>query len=69
MNSFKIVIPARLGSTRLPRKVLRDVAGKPMVQRTWEAAQGAGADEIVIATDHEEVGLCKVFLYRYGWDV
>lgn len=62
MNSFKIVIPARLGSTRLPRKVLRDVAGKPMVQRTWEAAQGAGADEIVIATDHEEVlAVCRAF--------
>lgn len=62
MAAFKVVIPARLGSTRLPRKVLRDIAGKPMIQRTWEAAQSAGAEEIVIATDHEEVfAACRAF--------
>lgn len=59
---FKIVIPARLGSTRLPRKVLREVAGKPVVRHVWDAAQRAGADEVVIATDSEEVlAACRAF--------
>ena len=35
------VIPARLASTRLPRKVLRDIAGKPMLQWIVEAALAA----------------------------
>lgn len=60
--SFKVVIPARLGSTRLPRKVLREVHGKPVVRYVWEAAQQAGADEVVVATDSEEVlAECKAF--------
>ena len=50
------VIPARLGSTRLPRKVLRDIAGKPMVEWVWRAAVASGQmDEVVVATDSEEV--------------
>ena len=53
--SFKVVIPARLGSTRLPRKVLRDVAGKPLVRHVWEAARASGAEQVVIATDEELV--------------
>lgn len=53
--NFKVVIPARLGSTRLPRKVLRDVAGKPLVRHVWEAAQRSGAQQVVIATDDETV--------------
>lgn len=52
---FKVVIPARLGSTRLPRKVLRDVAGKPLVRHVWEAARMSGAEQVVIATDDETV--------------
>lgn len=64
--SFKVVIPARLGSTRLPRKVLREARGKPVVQWVWEAAQQAGADAVVIATDSEEVlQACR----RFGADV
>lgn len=60
--SFKVVIPARLGSTRLPRKVLRDIAGKPLVRHVWEAARKSGADEIVIATDSDEVlQACQAF--------
>ena len=53
--SFKVVIPARLGSTRLPRKVLREIAGKPLVQYVWEAARMSGADQVLIATDDESV--------------
>lgn len=52
---FKVVIPARLGSTRLPRKVLRDVAGKPLVRWVWEAARASGAEQVVIATDDPSV--------------
>jgi len=50
------VIPARLASTRLPRKVLREIAGKPMVEWVWRAAVGSGQmDEVVVATDSDEV--------------
>ena len=63
MSGFRIVIPARLGSTRLPRKVLRTLAGKPLVQWTWEAAcQVAGPASVVIATDDAEVlAACTAF--------
>lgn len=60
--SFQVVIPARLGSTRLPRKVLLDLAGKPVVQWVWEAATAAGAASVTIATDAEEVAaVCRGF--------
>lgn len=60
--TFNIVIPARLGSTRLPRKVLREVAGKPLVRHVWEAARRARAREVVIATDDREVqAACAAF--------
>lgn len=46
------VIPARLGSTRLPNKVLLLIAGKPMIQHVWEEAQKIqGLDEIWVACD------------------
>lgn len=62
MSAFKVVIPARLGSTRLPRKVLRAVHGKPVVQWVWEAAQRAGAQQVIVATDSDEVlGACRAF--------
>jgi 3-deoxy-manno-octulosonate cytidylyltransferase (CMP-KDO synthetase) len=53
--NFKVVIPARLGSTRLPRKVLRPVHGRPLVQYAWQAACASGAAEVVVATDSPEV--------------
>jgi 3-deoxy-manno-octulosonate cytidylyltransferase (CMP-KDO synthetase) len=50
------VIPARLASTRLPRKVLRTLLGKPMIEWVWRAAQASGLmDPVVVATDAEEV--------------
>lgn len=59
---FKVVIPARLGSTRLPRKVLCEIGGRPVVQHVWEAAQQGGAAEVIIATDSDEVmQTCKAF--------
>lgn len=53
--SFKIVIPARYASSRLPGKPLADLAGKPMVVRVAERASQSGASEVLVATDHEDV--------------
>ncbi len=55
MNDFKIVVPARFASTRLPGKPLADIAGKPMVVRVAEAAAQAGASEVLVATDDQRV--------------
>lgn len=52
---FKVVIPARYASTRLPGKPLLDLGGKPMVVRVAERATLSGAAEIWVATDHPEV--------------
>lgn len=52
---FKVVIPARHASTRLPGKPLLDIAGKPMVVHVAEQAKASGADEVVVATDHQEI--------------
>jgi 3-deoxy-manno-octulosonate cytidylyltransferase (CMP-KDO synthetase) len=50
------VIPARLGSTRLPRKVLREIAGEPMIGWVYRAARACPLlDQVLIATDSEEV--------------
>ncbi|MBT9333274.1 3-deoxy-manno-octulosonate cytidylyltransferase [Acidipila sp. 4G-K13] len=50
------VIPARLASTRLPRKVLREIAGEPMLVWVWHAARAcARLDQVIIATDSAEV--------------
>jgi len=50
------VIPARLGSTRLSRKVLRLIAGRPMVEWVYRAASDSGVmDRVLIATDSDEV--------------
>ena len=51
-----IIIPARLASTRLPRKLLLCETGKPLVQHTYEAARRATRPAgICVATDHEEI--------------
>jgi 3-deoxy-manno-octulosonate cytidylyltransferase (CMP-KDO synthetase) len=55
------VIPARLASTRLPRKVLREIAGKPLLAWVVEAARACPQfDQVLVATDSEEVAdLCR----------
>jgi 3-deoxy-manno-octulosonate cytidylyltransferase (CMP-KDO synthetase) len=55
------VIPARLGSTRMARKVLRPIAGRPMVEWVWRAVRGSGLmDPVVVATDADEVAeVCR----------
>lgn len=50
--AFKVVIPARFASTRLPGKPLLDIGGKPMVIRVAEQAAQSGAQQIIVATDH-----------------
>lgn len=52
---FRIVIPARHSSTRLPGKPLLDICGKPMVLRVLDRALEAGADEVWVATDHQGI--------------
>ncbi len=52
---FKVVIPARYASTRLPGKPLLLIAGKPMLQWVYERACAAQADEVLIATDDERI--------------
>ena len=63
MSTLRIagVIPARLASTRLTRKVLRTIAGRPMVEWVWRAAQSSGLmDPVLVATDSEEVAaVCR----------
>jgi 3-deoxy-manno-octulosonate cytidylyltransferase (CMP-KDO synthetase) len=60
------VIPARLASTRLPRKVLRDIAGKPMLQWIVEAALASPKlDRVIVATDSDEV---MALAAERGWE-
>lgn len=54
-TSFVVVIPARFQSTRLPGKVLADIAGKPMIQWVVEKAQLSGARKVIVATDNDDV--------------
>jgi 3-deoxy-manno-octulosonate cytidylyltransferase (CMP-KDO synthetase) len=59
------IIPARLASTRLPRKVLREIAGQPMIARVYETAkQSTLLQDVIIATDSEEV---MQFAQARGW--
>ena len=62
--SFKVVIPARHASSRLPGKPLADIAGKPMVVRVAERAVQSGASEVLVAIDHEEV---RTAVERHGF--
>ncbi|MEY6432443.1 3-deoxy-manno-octulosonate cytidylyltransferase [Thioalkalicoccus limnaeus] len=64
--TFKVVIPARYGSTRLPGKPLVDLAGRPLVQHVYERACASGAEEVLIATDDERI---RAVCHRFGADV
>jgi 3-deoxy-manno-octulosonate cytidylyltransferase (CMP-KDO synthetase) len=52
---FRVVIPARFASTRLPGKVLRELRGRPMIEHVHRAAQASGARQVVVATDDGRV--------------
>jgi 3-deoxy-manno-octulosonate cytidylyltransferase (CMP-KDO synthetase) len=60
------VIPARLASTRLPRKMLREIGGKPLIGVVYEAVRSSPLlARVVIATDSEEImNVCR----QHGWD-
>jgi 3-deoxy-manno-octulosonate cytidylyltransferase (CMP-KDO synthetase) len=61
------VIPARMASTRLPRKILREIAGRPMLAWVYEATQRCiGLNDVIVATDSEEIfAVCE----KNGWHV
>lgn len=52
---FFVVIPARYGSSRLPGKPLRQLAGRPMIEHVWRNALGSNAREVLVATDDERI--------------
>jgi 3-deoxy-manno-octulosonate cytidylyltransferase (CMP-KDO synthetase) len=59
------VIPARLASTRLPRKMLLELAGEPMLAWVYRAARACAAlDQVIIATDSTEI---MDLAQRYGF--
>ena len=61
------VIPARIESTRFPKKILADINGKPMVAHVAERALGAKKlDRVIIAIDSEET---KNALYNYEFEL
>ena len=59
------VIPARLASTRLPRKMLREIAGKPLIGAVYEAVRSSPLlADVIIATDSDEImSVCR----QHGW--
>ncbi|MBT4804153.1 MAG: 3-deoxy-manno-octulosonate cytidylyltransferase [Legionellales bacterium] len=52
---FKVIIPVRYASTRLPGKPLLDIAGKPMIWHVYNRAVESGAVDVVIATDNNKI--------------
>jgi 3-deoxy-manno-octulosonate cytidylyltransferase (CMP-KDO synthetase) len=60
------VIPARLASTRLPRKMLREIAGKPLIGVVYEAVKACSLlTDVIIATDSDEImAVCR----QRGWN-
>ena len=54
-SPFKVVIPARYGSSRLPGKPLVDIGGRPLIAHVWEQARASTAAEVIVATDDERI--------------
>ena len=52
---FRVVIPARYASTRLPGKALIEIAGKPMIQWVYERSRASRASEVIVATDDARI--------------
>lgn len=53
--SFTVLVPARLQSSRLPRKIIADIAGLPMVVRVAQRAAQSKAQRVVVAADDDEI--------------
>ncbi|MGH6611225.1 MAG: cytidylyltransferase domain-containing protein, partial [Burkholderiaceae bacterium] len=59
-NDFIVIVPARLASTRLPRKPLVDIGGVPMVVRVARQAAQSHAAQVIVAADSEEtIDACR----------
>jgi 3-deoxy-manno-octulosonate cytidylyltransferase (CMP-KDO synthetase) len=59
---FRVVIPARYASTRLPGKPLREIAGRPMIEHVWRRAAASGATDVIVATDDPRIAAaCEAF--------
>ena len=54
-KEFLIVIPARLESSRLEKKLLKEINGKTIIERTWKKCLESQAKEVVVATDSTEI--------------
>jgi 3-deoxy-manno-octulosonate cytidylyltransferase (CMP-KDO synthetase) len=54
-----VVVPARLGSTRLPNKPLADIAGEPMIVHVWRRAMEAGVGPVVVAAAEPEIAAAR----------
>jgi 3-deoxy-manno-octulosonate cytidylyltransferase (CMP-KDO synthetase) len=54
MNTV-VIIPARMASTRLPKKMLAEIAGEPLIVRTYKSAVAANVGDVVVACDGEEI--------------
>jgi 3-deoxy-manno-octulosonate cytidylyltransferase (CMP-KDO synthetase) len=59
------VIPARLASTRMPRKMLREIGGRPLIGHVYEAVRSSPQlDDVIVATDSDEIiAVCR----SNGW--
>ena len=55
MNAFNVVIPARIGSTRLPGKPLLEIGGTPMIVHVARQAARSGARHVIVATDDDDI--------------
>lgn len=55
MNDTIILIPARIGSTRLPRKPLLKINGREMILHVWDRAQNTKVEKVAVATDSQEI--------------
>lgn len=55
MTAFRVVVPARFASTRLPGKPLADIGGRPMIVHVWSRGVASGAADVWVATDDERV--------------
>jgi len=60
----QVIIPSRIGSTRLPEKNIQDICGKPMVVRVCDQVAKANVGEVIVACDHEKA---KKVIEEYGY--
>ncbi len=57
-ESFRVVIPARCDSTRLPGKPLRMIGAKPLIRHVYDNVCRSGVERVVVATDSEDIAAC-----------